>query len=47
MDAKSYKAGFNDGLDCAVQNALEFGYITEEQAEDLLSEKTQEETQNA
>lgn len=35
---KAYQAGFNDGLQCGVDNALEFKYITEEQAEDLLTE---------
>ena len=41
IDMNSYQAGFNDGLDCAVSNAIEFDYITEEQADDLLSEKVQ------
>lgn len=35
---KAYQLGFNDGLTCAVDNAKEFDYIDEEQAEDLLSE---------
>ncbi len=35
---KAYQWGFNDGLDCAVQNALESEYIDDEQADDLLSE---------
>ena len=35
---KAYQAGFNDGLQCGVDNAREFEYITEEQAEDLLTE---------
>jgi len=35
---KAYQAGFNDGLQCGVDNAREFKYITEEQAEDLLTE---------
>jgi hypothetical protein len=35
---KAYQAGFNDGLQCGVDNARQFEYITEEQAEDLLTE---------
>lgn len=35
---KAYQWGFNDGLTCAVDNAKEFEYIDEEQADDLLSE---------
>lgn len=35
---KAYQLGFNDGLQCAVDNAQEFEYITDEQADDLLSE---------
>lgn len=35
---KAYQLGFNDGLQCAVENAQQFEYIDEEQAEDLLSE---------
>jgi hypothetical protein len=35
---KAYQAGFNDGLTCAVDNAQEFKYINEEQAEELLTE---------
>lgn len=35
---KAYQLGFNDGLQCAVDNAQEFEYINEEQADDLLSE---------
>jgi hypothetical protein len=35
---KAYQAGFNDGLSCAVTNAQEEEWITEEQAEDLLTE---------
>lgn len=35
---KAYQWGFNDGLTCGVDNAQEFEYITEEQADDLLSE---------
>ena len=35
---KAYQLGFNDGLQCAVDNAQEFEYITEEQADDLLTE---------
>jgi hypothetical protein len=35
---KAYQLGFNDGLTCAVDNAREFEYIDEEQADDLLSE---------
>lgn len=35
---KAYQMGFNDGLTCAVDNAKEFEYIDEEQADDLLSE---------
>ena len=40
---KAYQAGFNDGLQCGVDNAREFEYITEEQAEDLLTELVKEE----
>ena len=32
---KAYQAGFNDGLQCGVDNAREFEYINEEQAEEL------------
>jgi hypothetical protein len=35
---KAYQWGFNDGLTCAVDNAREFEYIDEEQADDLLTE---------
>lgn len=35
---RAYQLGFNDGLTCAVDNAQEFEYITEEQAEELLTE---------
>lgn len=35
---KAYQLGFNDGLTCAVDNAKEFEYIDEDQADDLLSE---------
>jgi hypothetical protein len=35
---KAYQAGFNDGLQCGVDNARQFEYITEEQADDLLTE---------
>lgn len=35
---KAYQWGFNDGLACAVENAQEFEYINDEQADDLLSE---------
>lgn len=35
---KAYQLGFNDGLTCAVDNAKEFDYIDEEQADDLLTE---------
>lgn len=35
---KAYQWGFNDGLACAVDNAQEFEYIDEEQAEELLTE---------
>jgi hypothetical protein len=35
---KAYQLGFNDGLTCAVDNARDFEYIDEEQADDLLSE---------
>jgi hypothetical protein len=35
---KAYQLGFNDGLTCAADNAQEFGYITEDQADELLSE---------
>jgi DNA-directed RNA polymerase subunit F len=35
---KAYQLGFNDGLQCAVDNAQEFEYINEEQAEELLTE---------
>jgi DNA-directed RNA polymerase subunit F len=35
---KAYQMGFNDGLQCAVDNAQEFEYIDEEQAEELLTE---------
>lgn len=38
---KAYQAGFNDGLQCAVDNAREFEYITEEQADDLLTEQVE------
>jgi hypothetical protein len=40
---KAYQAGFNDGLQCGVDNAREFEYINEEQAEDLLTELVKEE----
>ena len=40
---KAYQAGFNDGLTCAVDNAQEFKYINEEQAEELLTELVKEE----
>ena len=39
---KAYQAGFNDGLQCAVDNAREFEYINEEQAEELLTELVKE-----
>ena len=35
---KAYQLGFNDGLQCAVENAQQFEYIDEEQAEELLTE---------
>jgi hypothetical protein len=35
---KAYQMGFNDGLQCAVDNAQQFEYIDDEQADDLLSE---------
>lgn len=35
---KAYQLGFNDGLTCAVDNAQEFEYINEEQADELLTE---------
>jgi DNA-directed RNA polymerase subunit F len=40
---KAYQAGFNDGLTCAVDNAQQFKYIDEEQAEELLTELVKEE----
>jgi hypothetical protein len=40
---KAYQAGFNDGLQCGVDNAREFEYINEEQAEELLTELVKEE----
>ena len=40
---KAYQAGFNDGLTCAVDNAQQFEYINEEQAEELLTELVKEE----
>ena len=36
---RAYQLGFNAGLHCAVENALQFDYIDETQAEDLLSEE--------
>jgi hypothetical protein len=35
---KAYQWGFNDGLSAAVENAQEFEYINEEQADELLTE---------
>jgi hypothetical protein len=35
---KAYQLGFNDGLTCAVDNAKEFEYIDDEQADELLTE---------
>ncbi len=35
---KAYQWGFNDGLACAVENAQEFEYINDEQADELLTE---------
>ena len=40
---KAYQACFNDGLQCGVDNAREFEYINEEQAEELLTELVKEE----
>jgi hypothetical protein len=35
---KAYQAGFNDGYSSAVSNAQEEEWLTEEQADDLLTE---------
>jgi hypothetical protein len=35
---EAYQIGFNDGLESVINTALELGYITQEQADDLLSE---------
>ena len=37
---KAMRAQWNDGFLSAVTDAQEFGYITEKQAEDLLTETT-------
>jgi hypothetical protein len=41
MVKRAYQWGFNDGLASAVDNAQEFEWITEEQADELLTEQVE------
>lgn len=43
---RAYQWGFNEGLHCAVENALQFEFIDDEQAEELLTEETKIEGEN-